>query len=1021
MKITSPLFEAFLKCPTQCHLRSLGETGSGNAYAEWVRAQDESYEREAMRRLQEGMPETERVVAPPATENLKLAKWRVATDVPVQIELRSSRGHEAQTSSPQAPMRDSQSNDQSLLTSAATIVESRLHAVERIPSEGRGKPAQFIPIRFVFRNKLTQDDRLLLAFDALVLSLVLGREMRLGKITHGDDHATLKVKTGARTAESARTPVTSKGLAAEVRKRIEKMTTLLSSPTTTRSADSFVRASEAGGDETRGLSGPRSEPAPPDLVLNRHCAECEFQARCRKIAVEKDDLSLLAGMSEKERERHRSKGIFTVTQLSYTFRPRRTPKRAKNPAKPRYLALQALAIRENTVYIHGTPTLPQSKTRVYLDIEGLPDRDFHYLIGILVVSDGHETFHSFWADTQADEPAIFAQFADAISQLKDFRVFHFGDYDTASLRRMKPRLSESHQKQLDVILGKCTNVLSALYPHVYFPTYSNSLKDIGRLVSVDCPTQKASGLHSIVWRTEWEAQQEFDLKAKLVEYNRTDCIILKRLSDFVGRQKTAVTLEGGNGTNVIHTQETIRDRPHWRMFGPKKYALEELGQINKRAYFDYQREKVLVRTHKHFKNVNKRHRKLRKTNVRPNETIQIEVKRCPKCGSKKIQSIKDISHVLLDLKFSRSGVKKWVKDARSRRYRCLKCAELFSSVDRRGNPQRHGHGLASWALYLNIGCGLNMSRVAKSLGEIFKIYVNACALYRLRGYTVRLYEPLYAELLRIILREPVIHIDETTVHLSKGKNGYVWVLTSMDKVYYFYRPSREGAFLEEMLSPFVGVLVSDFYAAYDSLPCEQQKCLAHLVRDIDDDLLKNPLDFEFKGIATDFGSLLKAIVQTVDRYGLKKRHLHKHKRKVLHFLDSVASRKYLSELAAKYQKRFQKSGLKMFTFLDHEGVPWNNNNAEHAIKRFAKHRRDANGKFTEASLREYLVMASVLETCEFNNVSVLDFLLSKETTLSGLFRMAGRKTVPVADIPSTQISQPPGLSADVIPDPGSQP
>ena len=30
-----------------------------------------------------------------------------------------------------------------------------------------------------------------------------------------------------------------------------------------------------------------------------------------------------------------------------------------------------------------------------------------------------------------------------------------------------------------------------------------------------------------------------------------------------------------------------------------------------------------------------------------------------------------------------------------------------------------------------------------------------------------------------------------------------------------------------------------------------------------------------------------------------------------------------------------------------DGVPWNNNNAEHAIKFFAKHRRDANGKFTE--------------------------------------------------------------------------
>ena len=81
----------------------------------------------------------------------------------------------------------------------------------------------------------------------------------------------------------------------------------------------------------------------------------------------------------------------------------------------------------------------------------------------------------------------------------------------------------------------------------------------------------------------------------------------------------------------------------------------------------------------------------------------------------------------------------------------------------------------------------------------------------------------------------------------------------------------------------------------------------------------------------------------------------------------------------------------MFTFLDHDGVPWNNTNAEHAIKLFAKYRRNADGRFTAQSLEEYAVLASVFETCEFNNVNVLKFLLSKETTLEGLFKMAGRK------------------------------
>ena len=106
----------------------------------------------------------------------------------------------------------------------------------------------------------------------------------------------------------------------------------------------------------------------------------------------------------------------------------------------------------------------------------------------------------------------------------------------------------------------------------------------------------------------------------------------------------------------------------------------------------------------------------------------------------------------------------------------------------------------------------------------------------------------------------------------------------------------------------------------------------HLVRDINDDVLKHPLDIELKSMARDFGVLLRAIVETVDIRGLKSRYSRKYKRPARRFLKSVASTDLTSPLADKYKKRFQKSGEKMFTFLDHDGVPWNNNNAEHAIK-----------------------------------------------------------------------------------------
>ena len=51
MKITSAVFEAYLKCPTKCWLRASGEPTSGNTYAEWVKAQNASYRETETARL----------------------------------------------------------------------------------------------------------------------------------------------------------------------------------------------------------------------------------------------------------------------------------------------------------------------------------------------------------------------------------------------------------------------------------------------------------------------------------------------------------------------------------------------------------------------------------------------------------------------------------------------------------------------------------------------------------------------------------------------------------------------------------------------------------------------------------------------------------------------------------------------------------------------------------------------------------------------------------------------------------
>ena len=221
----------------------------------------------------------------------------------------------------------------------------------------------------------------------------------------------------------------------------------------------------------------------PSLVLNRHCDACEFKQLCRAKAVEADNLTLLKGMTSKEVHIRTRKGIFSVKQLSYTFRPRRPSKRQTQQFHHNF-ALQALAHREKKVHVLGEPTLKLPRTQVYLDIEGVPDRAVYYLNGALIVTGQLQQYHCFWADDENGQVAIFARFAALLVERSDWSLFHYGNYEVKALRRMLSRLPQNCQATLRVILADCVIVLSIVTSHVYFPTTSNSLKDRRGLLGI---------------------------------------------------------------------------------------------------------------------------------------------------------------------------------------------------------------------------------------------------------------------------------------------------------------------------------------------------------------------------------------------------------------------------------------------------------------------------------------------------------------------------------------------------------
>src|SRR5262249_7732426 len=158
--------------------------------------------------------------------------------------------------------------------------------------------------------------------------------------------------------------------------------------------------------------------------------------------------------------------------------------------------------------------------------------------------------------------------------------------------------------------------------------------------------------------------------------------------------------------------------------------------------------------------------------------------------------------------------------------------------------------------------------IAETIRDCYGLPIRTPDLFAFKQSLARYYQETYKTILDKIRGGALLHADETEVTLTRLGKGYVWVFASLEEVVFMYRKSREGDYLHDLLKGFRGVLVSDFYAAYDSLDCPQQKCLIHLIRDFNQDIQRHPWDEELKALAGKFGCLLRGIVTTIDEHGL---------------------------------------------------------------------------------------------------------------------------------------------------------
>src|SRR5262249_34670545 len=153
---------------------------------------------------------------------------------------------------------------------------------------------------------------------------------------------------------------------------------------------------------------------------------------------------------------------------------------------------------------------------------------------------------------------------------------------------------------------------------------------VGQFLGCSWSSLDASGVQSLVWRRSWDESGDPGLKETLLAYNRDDCAALKRVTEFVceslSRERTAPNLPGDPEVANVEDLSAAARKDDWNRRSP---FFPDFKFINKCAYFDYQRDRVFVRTNRTLARLRKKAKPHKRRTYRINRTIEIRLQRCP--------------------------------------------------------------------------------------------------------------------------------------------------------------------------------------------------------------------------------------------------------------------------------------------------------------------------------------------------------------------------------------------------------
>ncbi len=265
-----------------------------------------------------------------------------------------------------------------------------------------------------------------------------------------------------------------------------------------------------------------------------------------KLAVEKNDVSLIPGVGPTLRASLKDSGFATVADVNSVGHRDLQRVKSIGAVRAENFSLKAKAICASLPVARPgvSPAFEQKSCELYLDLEGTDPRlgtdglpVTNYLIGVLFRDSERTQYIPFFAHTLQDEKRNLEEFCRYVGLLDDFIIYHWHHYERVHLQKMFDHY-EIGPETSQHVMGHLVDPHPMATKSFAFPSYSDGLKAIAGCLGFKWRQDDVDAMTSVVLYLQYLESKgaDKDAASRIITYNEDDCLATMFVKDWLNNQ-----------------------------------------------------------------------------------------------------------------------------------------------------------------------------------------------------------------------------------------------------------------------------------------------------------------------------------------------------------------------------------------------------------------------------------------------------------------------------------------------------